>query len=186
MFHHNSLLFAPPVEDYVYVDPSCSVFPSSEVLLDGSWAAATSSCGSEVLGYLDSDPVEVIYDSMSMMEDDDELLSPIFPDKGQEWTEATMVGLGVSELDDEQYQPLSSSSSPMTMHVEQHPIDSFHQRLDNSPIEGFHGDIYYSTSLDVAAAATNQDVMNVMMGLEMFGDQSELKFKKGGFIVMTD
>ena len=155
------------------------MFPSSEVLLDGSWAAATSSCGSEVLGYLDSDPVEVIYDSMSMMEDDDELLSPIFPDKGQEWTEAIMAGLGVSELDDEQYQSLSSSSSPMTTHVEQHPVDS--------PIEGFHGDIYYSTSLDVAAsAAANQDVMNVMMGLEMFGEQSELNFKKGGFIVMTD
>lgn len=161
MHHHQgSLLFAPPDEDYFYVDPSSAVLPSSEVLLDGSWEAAP--CESEVWGYLGADPVEVVYDSMSAMEDE---LSPIFSDMGQEWIEATMAGLGVSPLDDEQHQP---PPSPVATQAEQHPVDSFHQPLDNSPIEGF----------DVAAAA-NLDVMKVMMDLEMFGlgDEGEVKFK---------
>jgi hypothetical protein len=137
--HHDSLLFAPPIqiEDYVYVDPGSCPFPSSEVLLDGSWMA--SSCSSEVLEYQGSDPVEVVFDTMSTVED--ELLSPLFPDKGQEWADSSMVGVPVDGFPSDEEQ--------------QHPsLSPFHQTHYNLPIGGFHGDIYYPTPLDVAAAAT--------------------------------
>ena len=58
---------------------------------------------------------------------EDKLLSPIFPDMGQEWAEARMAGPGVLPFAKEYYQqqPSSSLSSlswyPMTTHVEQHP-----------------------------------------------------------------
>ena len=118
------------------------------------------------------DPVEIVYDLMSV-EDWEKLLPPIFfPDKGQEWPESTTAGLGVLPLVKEQQQPFSSSSSspsPMTTqwHVEQHPNNSFHSILNDLPIiEEFHDDTVYhhshhshysqspTTSFDIAAAAS--------------------------------
>ena len=63
MYEHDSLLFTPPIKDYIYVDPYTTE------LLDGSWvdSAWASEC-------LDQDQVEVIYDTVSM---EDELLSPL-------------------------------------------------------------------------------------------------------------
>lgn len=112
------------------MDPSCA-FPSEA--LDGSWVGFWRSAAGYP-DYQDEQPVEVVYDKVSM---EHELLrlSPLLPDKDKEWTEVSMAGslLGPDCL--------PSLSSPMTA---QDPIDSlFHQAHDPCQcIEGFHSDGY--------------------------------------------
>jgi hypothetical protein len=163
--YHESLPFAPPLKDYGYVDPSYPMFPS-DVPLDGSWVASSCASESEILEHLGSDPVEVVFDTMSV---EDEFLSPVFPDTmGQEWTDIRMAA--------------TDGGFPLGEHQRQHPESSessslFHHTHYSSLIGGFHGNMYNqqshhspptsaqfqvpTTSFDVAAAA-NLDMMYMM------------------------
>ena len=80
MHHRDSLLFAPPIKDHIYVDPN---FPYTSGVLDDYVVGS-----SETLDYLDQHPVEVVYGAMSMK---DGVLSPLLPEVN-EWPGIDMVG----------------------------------------------------------------------------------------------
>jgi hypothetical protein len=143
MYHPDSLLFAPTINDHVdYIDPNYPYTTADCSWMDPvSWGLESGEC-------LEQHPVEVVYDAVMMSEENGNL-SPLLAGRGDEWSRlgvghVTEQWLGSEVHGFEQHQqwqqPSMSSPPPVIQFEQQHPtfVNPIHP-THNPPIESFRG-----------------------------------------------